>query len=105
MNTPVVPPPLGPQSLAYDVLGAAGPLTVFDVGANTGDYAQAVLRELRANYLLKPKFTIQSILGKGLARIDQYREILEQFVTTNYLATSRQGNFSTTARAGGGGTR
>lgn len=43
-------------------------------------------------YLLKPKFTLHRILRRGLLRIDRYRETLEQFVTTNYLAISRHVN-------------
>jgi FkbM family methyltransferase len=41
-------------------------------------------------YLLNPKFRIYRVLRNGLASIDQYRETLEQFVTTNFLAIGRQ---------------
>jgi FkbM family methyltransferase len=40
-------------------------------------------------YLLNPKFRIYRILRNGLAGIDHYRETLEQFVTTNFLAVAR----------------
>ncbi len=41
-------------------------------------------------YLLNPKFRIYRILRNGLASIDYYRETLEQFVTTNFLAVGRR---------------
>jgi FkbM family methyltransferase len=41
-------------------------------------------------YLLNPKFRIYRILRNGLASIDHYRETLEQFVTTNFLAVGRR---------------
>jgi len=41
-------------------------------------------------YLLNPRFRIYRILRKGLASIDHYRETLEQFVTTNFLAVGRR---------------
>jgi FkbM family methyltransferase len=41
-------------------------------------------------YLLNPKFRICRILRGGLASIERYRESLEQFATTNFLAISRR---------------
>ena len=40
-------------------------------------------------YLLNPRFRVYRILKHGLAPIDHYRETLEQFVTTNFLAINR----------------
>ncbi len=40
-------------------------------------------------YLLHPKYELFRILRDGVLRIDQYRETLEIFTTTNFLAIHR----------------
>ena len=41
-------------------------------------------------YLLNPKYRIFRILQHGLYPIDRYKETYEVFITTNYLAVSRE---------------
>ena len=40
--------------------------------------------------LLSPRYQIYRVLPHGLARLDAYHETLEVFMSTNYLAVSRQ---------------